>query len=180
MNFIKEFTGKEKLSFTYGILLGAYFTFFLLVPVNTASAEQIQYIFPTWGDISSTNPPTKPNDAPDDSDRIGYDGSDELITAFTFCLQLGYSYVNHFADSNANPTAVYEPPEDEWEQKNSKPVYLEIICDDGTTSTSTINIDVQVDVPDYTDYIKYFLVFFTSLFFMAVVAYFTGLVKKFS
>lgn len=180
MNFIKEFTVQEKLSFAYGVFLGLSLAFFFLVPVNTASAANQIYVYPTWNDIDQTNPDTKPNDAPDPSDRISYDGSDELSTAFQFCAELDYSYVSHLSDGTANPSAVWEPPEQHWEQKGNKDTFLQIICDDGSTgSTTDIVVDVQIDIPDYTDYIKYFLVFFTSIFFIMVAYYFRCLVIKF-
>jgi hypothetical protein len=153
----------------------------IIAPVGVFAAPQT-YVFPTWDDIDQTNPPTKNNDEPDPTDRIAFDGSDELITAFTFCSQLGYSYTSHLADSSSNPSAVYEPPEDEWEQKGNKDTYLQIVCDDGVVSSSTADITVDVTIPnqpDYTDYFKFFMIIFSSMTFMGFVVYFTSLVRKF-
>ncbi len=153
---------------------------FFLLP-SFVLANSVVYTFPTYDDIDQTNPPEKSGDAPDPSDRISFDGEDQLITAFTFCNQLGYSYVSHLADSTTNPSAVYEPPEDEWEQKGNKDTFLSITCDDGVVSSSSdITVDVTIpNFPDYTEFHKWYFIILSSVFFLFIIWYIKCIVRKF-
>jgi hypothetical protein len=165
--------GFNKLKFP--LLFSLIFSAFLFV--SPVYAVNITYNNPVWGDIDQENPPEEPVTHSLDTD-IGFNGGEALLTAYHFCDSLGYSYVTHLSDGTVNPSVIWN--NDRWEDAQNKDDFLQIVCDDGTVSTSSVpDIIVDVVVPDYTDLFEYLLIIVSSVFFGLVVVYSSSLVRKF-
>jgi hypothetical protein len=151
---------------------------FFFLPVSLVSAEEVIFINPVWGDIDQEGPPNSVSGGV--ATEIAVQGSTETLSAFKFCEALGYQYVSYLVGGTVNPSVVWR--DDEWRDAGRKDDFLQIICEDGVVS-STTDVVVQVDIPPYPDYtmfLKYFFILFSSVFFGLVVVYFNSLVNKFT
>jgi hypothetical protein len=156
--------------FSLVLFMGTFFFVF---------AEDVKFSQPTWGDVDQENPTLKSGDSPSVNDRIGYEGSDQLLTAFQFCSEFGHDFVTYLDAGTSDPTVTFK--NDEWKESGGKGVFLNIVCDDGVVASTTpqeINVVIP-NFPDYSVFFQFFMILFSSIGFMFFVHSFMHIIKKF-